>query len=207
VLSGVGKEKALNSIRDLMKSYSVNALLSIGIAGAVDPILEVGDVVLGREIFCLGDNKKLVSDKQLLKSAGEACEQLSKRYFMGNIITVPKIVNRKEEKSEIYEKYRTIAVEMETYYIVREVAKKNIPFVSIRSISDRADQSIKIDFGQVSRRVMHKKLYVLNHPVAYFRIVKLNKDITKAASHLPPIVFNTLMNWYVKENNLLAQKS
>jgi adenosylhomocysteine nucleosidase len=63
VLSGIGKLKAASAADYLFEHYSVDAIFSIGVAWALDPMLQKGDIVFGSSFICARSTQK--TDRRL----------------------------------------------------------------------------------------------------------------------------------------------
>lgn len=192
-LSGIGKEKASRAAQLLVENFPIRALIFLGIAGALHPSLRVGDIVIGKRIFLqTSTGRPFSSDERLVELAGGACDRLGWKFFRGDLITVPKIIASSQEKREIYEETGALAVEMETAAAARWAARKRIPFLALRSISDAADYTFKVDISQITDPQGELNLgktlrYLLFHPTALWELGRMKGNVTKAASRLEPL--------------------
>lgn len=192
-LSGIGREKASRAAQLLVENFPIRALIFLGIAGALHPSLRVGDIVIGKRIFLqTSTGRPLSSDERLVELAGAACDQLGWNFFRGDLITVPKIIASSQEKREIYQETGALAVEMETAAAARWAAQKRIPFLALRSISDAADYTFKVDISQITGEQgelnLRKTLrYLLSHPTALWELARMKGNVKKATGRLEPI--------------------
>ena len=100
---------------------NARCLILAGFAGALDPTLKVGDVVL------------------------DECPQPWAEAFngrRGRICASREIIETPEQKAALFSKTGALAVDMESDILRAWAAKTAIPFISIRAISDSADQSL-----------------------------------------------------------------
>lgn len=101
--------------RDLEARAGVTSMLySIGIAGALDPALRPGDVVIDGDTTVPGA-------------------------IRGSIIGGDRIVATAAEKAALRRETGATAVDMETHIAARVAARHGLPFLAIRAISDIAD--------------------------------------------------------------------
>lgn len=193
-LSGIGEQRASRAAQLLVENFPIRALIFLGIAGALHPSLRVGDIVIGKRIFLqTSTGRPLSSNERLVELASAACDQLDWKFFVGDLITVPKIIASSQEKREIYQETGALAVEMETAAAARWAAQKRVPFLALRSISDAADYTFKVDISQITDEQgelsLRKALrYLLRHPTALWELSRIKGNVTKAAGRLEPLV-------------------
>ena len=166
--SGVGKVLAAMVTQHLVERVRPHYLIVTGIAGAVRPDLELGDVVVSRDCvqhdfdasplgFELGqipytDYRFLAADPKLIELA-LATPVAGQRVVAGRILTGDQFI--KDPDPALRERLRTLdgsVVEMEGAAIALVATVHRIPFVIIRSVSDRADAAAPADFGAYLRR-------------------------------------------------------
>jgi nucleoside phosphorylase len=95
-------------------------VIMAGLAGALDPSLKVGDVVIGEGPITL--------DSSGLRH--------------GTIHTSKHLISTAQEKAELFASTKAAAVDMETAIVQQWAQRQGIQFVSIRAISDSAAQEV-----------------------------------------------------------------
>ena len=150
-LSGMGEKNAREATKVLLDHFNPVSLISIGISGAVDSRLKEGDLVIGRR-FVVQNSPQIaaVSLDRLVELASVACRRLQLTPYLGDLITVSRVIGSSEEKKAIFLDTRALAVEMETAFIGLEAAQKGCPFLALRSISDIADYTFKVEVNQIT---------------------------------------------------------
>ena len=150
-----------------------------GLAGALDPSLRIGDVVIDD---CPGE---------FLPHA--QCRA-------GKIVTSKTIVATPSEKRLLFEKTGALAVDMESAVVRAVAAKLNVPFVSIRAISDAAGESLDpavlrmVDkFG--NPRLIDLAFAIIGKPALIPRLVRLGRSSNVAAKNLAAAVFSIVRQW------------
>ncbi|MEW5940179.1 MAG: hypothetical protein AB1750_10980 [Chloroflexota bacterium] len=150
VTSGMGVRRAGKAARALIESYNTQALISFGIAGAVEPDLEIGDVIAA-ESYCqleagaLSPRMALASLPDAAKEAiHQALTERGARLLAGVAITTggaqfPNYAGMLEHP----------ILEMETAGIARVAAQNQIPLFSLRAISDGPRAPIPFDLGEI----------------------------------------------------------
>ena len=118
------------------------------------------------------------------------------KFFRGNLLTVNKIVADKEEKLNLVKKFKSISViDMEAFYIKKELLKAKIPMISIKVIFDDLSFDIPLfiqdcinDNGDLKIGTFFRKL-VLN-PLIIFDLLKLNIKFIKSKKVLKDLINN-----------------
>ena len=155
VKSNVGKVNSARVTQSLIDYFNIDLVINVGTAGSVNNILEIGDVVVatrlvqydfdvtsfGRklgEIENIGESIKV--DEKLLK----LFDNINVR--KGIIASGDKFIVNREDKDNIRNIFKALAIEMEGASIAQVCYLDKIPFLVIRSITDKLDGSSKIDF-------------------------------------------------------------
>lgn len=166
VRSGVGRQRAGDAALQVINRFQPKVLISTGYAGAVQPELNVGDLVIADSI--LEAKEKYFPDPDWLgRARGIFCPD-GVKVVVGGLLTVDSVVHDPAGKRELGESYSVQAVEMETSAIAKVAEEKGLPLLSIRAISDRLDQELldSSSFlgsdGEIS--TLKAGWYVLTHP-------------------------------------------
>ena len=129
---GYGKASK-NAAKELIK-FGVDIVINFGFAGSISKSLKNGDIVFIDKLF--NEEKEKLSTLKLDKDSLRNLEN-SFKFFNGNLLTVNKIVADKEEKLNLIKKFKSISViDMEAFYIKKELIKAKIPMISIKVIFD-----------------------------------------------------------------------
>lgn len=118
--AGMGAARAALAVQAALSLKPVTALLSVGLAGACNPSLRVGDIV----------RAGVVVD-------AHTGERFSNPLFSDTLITTSVIASVKE-KQRLYASYQASAVDMEAATVARLAQAHDIPFRAIKAISDEA---------------------------------------------------------------------
>lgn len=118
--AGMGPARAILALQAAMSLKPVTTVLSVGLAGACDPSLHVGDVV----------RAGLVIDSQ-------SGERYSDSQFKQVLVSAPAIASIKE-KQRLRESYSASAVDMEAATVARIAQAHGLVFHAIKAISDDA---------------------------------------------------------------------
>jgi len=170
VRSGVGKQRAEEATLQVIECFRPKALISTGYAGAVQPDLNVGDIVIADSILEEdgGREEKFFPDPNWLGRARDLpCPDRTKA-VVGGLLTVNTVIHNSAIKRELGRSYGVQAVDMETSAIARMAEENDLPLLSVRVISDRIDQELldSSSFlgsdGEIS--TLKAGWYVLTHP-------------------------------------------
>ena len=188
-----GYGKASKSAAKELIKFGVDIVINFGFAGSISKNLKNGDIVFIDKLF--NEKKEKLSTLKLDKNLMRSLENSSK-FFKGNLLTVNKIVADKKEKLNLVEKFKSISViDMEAFYIRKELIKAKIPMISIKVIFDDLSFDIPLfikdcidDNGNLKILPFFIKL-VLN-PLIIFYLLKLNTKFLKSKKVLKDLVNN-----------------
>jgi adenosylhomocysteine nucleosidase len=164
VKSGVGKVNAAMCTQILIDIFKVNTIINVGVAGAVHPDLEIGDIVISED-SCQYDmdarafghprgeipNMDITffkADPMLIKLAVAAAQELDATYRVGRIMTADLGVDYNKLKEELREEFGGLCVEMEGAAVGQVAMLNQVPYLVIRSMSDKADSNLTDDYKE-----------------------------------------------------------
>lgn len=162
--SGVGKVNAAICTQVLL-SFGVDAVWFTGVAGALDPKLEVGDIVISSsalqhdmDVTPLGFAKGVIpfqeqsefhADPALIELAERAGQALfPNRTLIGKVLSGDQFIADREKVKELYEQFAGACAEMEGSAVAQVCTANETPFVIIRSMSDKADGSADVTYQE-----------------------------------------------------------
>ncbi len=162
---GVGKVNAAMCVQVLCDCFGVTHLVNTGVAGSLCAELDIGDFVISTDAVyhdfdchILNPNyvvgqvpglpvRKFPADENLSRFALEAAEQIySGHARLGTVASGDQFVSQKEKKQQIIADTGALCTEMEGAAIAHTAWRNGIPFVVIRAISDKADDSAQMDY-------------------------------------------------------------
>lgn len=128
---GVGErvETALAELFCVPELECPPLVLLAGFSGALDGSLEVGEVVLGTEV---------VDDQGRLRPlrANFTDDDARTRWRRGRLLTTAGLVCSPQQKQELCKRFQALAVDMETAGAANICWAHEVPFASVRVISD-----------------------------------------------------------------------
>lgn len=164
VRSGIGKVNAGLCAQILIDVFDAKKIINTGIAGSLDARIDIGDIVVSTEAvqhdmdatefgYPLGQIPRMETlafpaDETMVKTAKEACEKVNPQIgvFTGRIVTGDQFVASREMKDRIKADFDGLCTEMEGGAIAQAAWLNHVPFVIIRAISDKADDSAQMDY-------------------------------------------------------------
>ena len=179
VRSGIGKVNAAMCAQTLAVVYHVSALINTGIAGSLDAKINIGDIVLstdtlehdmdavafGYEVGQIPrmDTLSFRADETLRAIAKEVCQEVNPdiSVFEGRIVSGDQFVSSKEKKEWLVETFHGNCTEMEGAAIAHVAYLNQIPFLIIRAISDKADDSAIVDYPAFEAKAIEHSVRLL----------------------------------------------
>lgn len=178
VHTGVGGEMAQESVAAFLKRDHADYLISAGLAGALDPQLKPGDLIIAENY----------SNRELLESSHLRLDEAS--IYLAPIITAPRIVESKADREKLAEESGAAAVDMETEFIAKACAARNVPLMSLRAISDTvaepfpAPANVLFDIEKQKTPAGRLAFYLATHPWAIGRLKNFGARIGEARAAL-----------------------
>ena len=170
VEAGVGKVNAARVTQILIDKFNIEAIINVGSAGSANDELDIGDIVIGQkiaqhdfDITAFGHPKGYISnvgqyvesDVKLINKMEQTINKLDKNEFkikIGTIASGDIFCTELQMKNKIRNKFNADAIEMEGAAIAQVCKLDNIPFIIIRSISDKPNGNNEITFDKFLKK-------------------------------------------------------
>ena len=163
VQCGVGKVNAAMCAQILCSVFGVTHLVNTGIAGSLCADLDIGDLVVSKDAMyhdfdCVHfgyemgrvpgmDTVAFPADEKMIGYALAAAEEVNPGHSRtGRVASGDLFVAEKSAKNRIIEKTGAVCTEMEGAAIAQTAYRNKVPFVILRAISDKADDSAEMDY-------------------------------------------------------------
>ena len=176
--SGVGKSLSAMVAQHLIDRYEPTRIVFTGLAGAINPEFDIGDVVVAVDTlqydmdarpvgFKLGEipytpHRIIPCDPELVRLA--ASTQLPEgRVRLGRVLTGDRFVTSRayQEMGYLRSELEGDAVEMEGASVALVARINEIPAVVVRTISDKADTNARVDFERFLPRASENSALVV----------------------------------------------
>ena len=145
---GTGPEVAGASMAKLLANGGVDGVLLLGVAGALAPGLDTGDLLLA-QLYKMdsqaGSGTQLpaiLPDANLFRLAGQAAATAGMPHDDSGSITADHLVSQPKERQALRESYGTDSVNMEDYRVAEAAQQAGVPFLAARVVLDTARQRL-----------------------------------------------------------------
>ena len=181
VQSGIGKVNAGICTQILADLFHVDAVINTGIAGSLKAEINIGDIVISTDavqhdmdatgfgykpgVIPRMETSCFKADPTLVRAAKAACEKAVPEIqaFTGRIVSGDQFISDRAVKNRILAQFGGMCTEMEGAAIAQAAYLNKIPFVIIRAISDKADDSAVVDYPAFERQaILHSVALVEN---------------------------------------------
>ncbi len=187
VRSGIGKVNAGICAQILVDRFGVDGIVNTGIAGSLQAKINIGDLVMCTDAvqhdmdatgfsYPIGqipqmDVFSFQADEGLRKLAKDCCAQVNPDIAVheGRILTGDQFVSDKEKKKWLVEHFAGYCTEMEGAAIAQAAYLNKIPFLIVRAISDKADDSANMDYSEFERMAIVHSVKLTRALIAAWR--------------------------------------
>jgi adenosylhomocysteine nucleosidase len=170
----VGPVNAALGAQALIIRHGVRSLIGLGSAGALDPNLGLGALVIARQavphdagVFHaqrflpsgamgrdeggrLGYRRALQADVELVDWALSASRSLDPPVYAGTVVSGNQVICSTARKRWLRETFGALAVEMETAAVAQVAVAHRVPWVAVRAISDMASDRVYLDYERLA---------------------------------------------------------
>nr|WP_236838593.1 5'-methylthioadenosine/adenosylhomocysteine nucleosidase [Caldalkalibacillus salinus] len=180
--SGVGKVNASICTQQMIDLYSVDRIIFTGVAGGVDPQLDIGDIVVSTD--CLqhdidatalsaldiergqipfAETSIFQANEQLVGLALQSGQQFTDvKVTKGRVLSGDQFIANAEDVQDLRHTFQGACVEMEGAAVGHVCHANDVPFVIIRSLSDKADGSADVNFMSFTKLASERSFEMVN---------------------------------------------
>ncbi len=159
---GIAKVNAALCTQVLIDNFRPDAVINAGIAGGMNDSVKVCDMVVSTEVLphdldlhFLKDYPPYCAvfraDEKLIETAVKICEKQGVKSFTGRIVSGEAFISDNKIKNEIRERLNPYAVDMESAAVGHCAFLNDMPYVSVRCISDNADDEGAMSFDEFEK--------------------------------------------------------
>lgn len=185
VRSGIGKVNAGICAQILVDDYRVDGIINTGIAGSLRAEINIGDIVISTDAvqhdmdavafgYPLGQIPRMdvfsfEADKELAKLAEGCCHRVIPQVgiFHGRVASGDAFIASHERKTKIVNEFDAFCCEMEGAAIAQAAYLNGIPFLIIRAISDKADDSASMDYPAFEAMAIENSVKLIKEMVVH----------------------------------------
>jgi hopanoid-associated phosphorylase len=118
----------------------VDALVSFGLAGGLDPRLEPGDLVIADSVIGTDGARHDADTRWRLHLAAAA--KATAPFVVGPIAGSDTAIMTPAAKAALHDRYGAVAVDMESHIVAAAAAESGLPFLVVRAVADPAGRAI-----------------------------------------------------------------
>ncbi|HKM35725.1 MAG TPA: 5'-methylthioadenosine/adenosylhomocysteine nucleosidase [Lachnospiraceae bacterium] len=189
VRSGVGKVNAALCVQILADLFQVTHIINTGIAGSLNADLNIGDILISKdavhhdmdvtvfgyrpgEVPCMGFCE-FSANQEMIDAAMVSCKETNPdiNVRIGRVVSGDQFISSKEVKQHLIETFHGDCAEMEGASIAHGAYLNGIPFVIIRAISDKADDSAEMDYPSFEKAAAKHSARLVEHMITLINVV------------------------------------
>lgn len=159
---GIAKVNAALCAQAMIDKFDVDAIINTGVAGGMDTSVKVCDIVVSNEVFphdlelrFLENyppyNSIFKADENMIETACKVCDEFGIPKHIGRIVSGESFISSSEVKNDICNRFSPLAVDMESSAIGHCAFMNGKPFLSLRCISDNADDEGEMSFEEFEK--------------------------------------------------------
>ena len=185
VRCGIGKVNAALCVQILADVFEVTHVINTGIAGSLNAKLDIGDILVSKDAvhhdfdlrifnYCLGEVpqmgfREFKADEKMCKLAYDCCRKVNPdiNVLTGRVVSGDQFISSKEVKKHLITEFAGDCTEMEGASIAHGAYLNGLPFVIIRAISDKADDSAEMDYPTFEKAAAKHSAALVREMVAY----------------------------------------
>lgn len=181
VRSGIGKVNAALCTQILCDAFQVSHIINTGVAGSLKNEIDIGDIVISTDAlhhdvdvrvfgYPLGEVPQIgclsfPADERLIEIAASTCRKVNPdiQVYEGRIVSGDQFISAKQVKENIIHNFQGFCVEMEGASVAHAAYLNHVPFVIIRAISDKADDSAEMDYPTFEKAAAAHSAALVEH--------------------------------------------
>ncbi|MGN0432595.1 MAG: 5'-methylthioadenosine/adenosylhomocysteine nucleosidase [Lachnospiraceae bacterium] len=183
VRSGIGKVNAALCVQILSDLFEVTHIINTGVAGSLNAALDIGDILVSIDAlhhdmdvtifgYQLGEVpqmgfREFKADPAMIDAAVTSCKEVNPDISVrtGRVVSGDQFISSKEVKEKLISVFHGDCAEMEGASIAHGAYLNKIPFVIIRAISDKADDSAEMDYPAFERAAAKHSARLVAHMI------------------------------------------
>lgn len=181
VRSGISKVNAAVCTQILIDDFKVDCVINTGIAGSLQNKIDIGDIVISsdamqHDVDATGfgydpgviprmETSVFKADERLIELAKKVCEAEIPDIaaHVGRVVTGDQFISDREVKNKIESNFHGYCTEMEGAAIAQAAYLNNVPFVILRAISDKSDDSATVDYPAFEKKAIEHSVILVEN--------------------------------------------
>jgi adenosylhomocysteine nucleosidase len=144
-VTGEGPDNAAQASETLLGTVALSGVVVVGVAGGLTSDLPPGALLVGREVLA-GGSPAPPPDLRWLERIPNDPD-----VYRGTIVSHSVMLCTRESKASARARLRpagSAAVDLETAAVAKVAARRGVPYIAVRAISDTAGESLPLDFNR-----------------------------------------------------------
>ena len=167
----------------LADTFHADAIINTGIAGSLKNEINIGDIVLSTDaiqhdmdaqgfgyapgVIPQMEVSDFQADEKLIELAKKCCAEVCPdiQVFTGRVVSGDQFISDKKKKEWLSSQFEGLCAEMEGAAIAQAAYLNKVPFVILRAISDKADDSATMDYPTFEKQAIENSVKLLKELV------------------------------------------
>lgn len=172
VKCGIGKVNAAICTQTMIDMFPISGIINTGIAGSLDAGIDIGDIVFSTDtvehdmdVSALGYEPGIIPDAETSIYVADSClrtlaiesvsaANLQVKTFCGRVVSGDQFISDQNKKKWLTDTFGGVCTEMEGAAIAHTAYMNQIPFLIVRAISDKADDSAEMDYPTFAKQAI-----------------------------------------------------
>ena len=185
VKCNVGKVNAAVCAQILTDVFHVDRIINTGVAGSLNADIDIGDIVVSTEavqhdmdVTALGYAKGEIpysnqfvfpADEDMRRRAVQAVSATAPdiHVFEGRVCSGDQFIASQTQKEAIISEFGGLCCEMEGAAIAQVCCLNGTPFVIIRAISDKADDSVEMSYAEFEKAAAERCAAITRYMISH----------------------------------------
>ncbi|HOP82665.1 MAG TPA: 5'-methylthioadenosine/S-adenosylhomocysteine nucleosidase [Fervidobacterium sp.] len=148
----IGKVESALMTQAIIDHFHPKYIIHCGSAGAIDPNLEVGDIICGTTYYEHDFQDSRPAGFQASSTLVEKIKDIYPYIKLGCIVSGDVLISNKNLKMCIYEKYQALAADMDSAAMAKVCFENNVGFCSLKVIVDTSEEQTQLEYEQNFRK-------------------------------------------------------
>lgn len=186
VRCGIGKVNAAVCTQILIDLFNVDVIINTGIAGSLKSEINIGDIVIstdsmqhdvdtskfGYELGVIPRMETSIykAEEYLINKAYDICKEFLPHLsvFKGRVLSGDQFISESTKKEWLSNTFKGYCTEMEGAAIGQVAYLNKIPYLIIRSISDKADNSAQMAYEEFEELAINNTFILIKELIKAF---------------------------------------
>ncbi|MFH1729688.1 MAG: hypothetical protein ABIA04_14855 [Pseudomonadota bacterium] len=195
IKTGVGYKIKKTTIDKIINDNNPKSIIITGFCASFRKNIKIGHIVLS-EIIINDKLNEIKVNENINNNTEKAALEIGIPIQLGQTLSVSELLDTKEIKERYKNKYHeAIACDMENHHLANIMKNYNIPFVSIRAVSDTLSQDLPISFSKEIEEETRKGFisiikYIFKHPKRFYSVIRFHKNLELAQENFTRLIYH-----------------